>query len=159
MQTVIVSVITFVLLAGSTVAAQPEPFSFAGLSLNTTIAELKRKYPRAMVVGELVYLTAQESHDGITTIGLSGTGARRSLTVTFEQRQPGGTNTYPACEKLVSTLTERYGSPTNVIDAQEERARNRRFEWKRSTETLTLSCFRISSQPLYAERLTMTSDR
>jgi hypothetical protein len=148
----------FVLVAGPAVAAQPEPFTFAGLSGDTTIAELKQRYPQSVVVGQLVYVSARESHDSISTIGMSSTGARRNLTVTFEQRQPSGSPTYPACEKLLSTLTARYGPP-NVIEAQEERARNRRFEWKTSTESLTLGCFQLPSQPLYAERLTIASDR
>jgi hypothetical protein len=156
---VIMSVFTLVVLAGSTVATQPEPFTFAGLSPHTTSAELKQRYPRSLVNGELVYLSAQESHDSISTIGLKSAGARRHLSITFEQSQPGGRPTYPACEPLLSILTARYGSPTNVIDAQEERARNRRFEWKTSTELLALGCFRMPSQPLYAERLTITSDR
>jgi hypothetical protein len=59
---------------------------------------------------------------------------------------------------LLGVLRERNGTPANVVDAQEEQAHNRRFYWKRSRERLTLSCFRMPRQRLYAERLTIASD-
>jgi hypothetical protein len=146
------------LLAGSVLAAQPESFTFAGLNLKTTMADLKKRYPSSIALDTLVYLSDEESHDHISTIGLSSNGAARTLTITFERRRRGRA-TYPSCGQSLSRLKERYGNPANVMDAQEERVRNRRFEWNTSTESLTLSCFRIPRQPLYAERLTITSSR
>ena len=149
---------TLSLLACSVLAAQPEPFSFAGLNLKTTMAELKGRYPRSTALDTLVYLSDEESHDHIATIGLTSTGAVRTLTITFE-RQRGARATYPSCERSLSGLRERYGNPAHIVDAQEERAQNRRFQWNTSTESLTLHCFRMPRQPLYAERLTITSSR
>ena len=131
-------------------------FAFAGLSLNTTMAELKKRYPKSTALDTLVYLSDEESHDHISTVGLSSNGAARTITIAFE-RQIQGRATYPLCEQMLSRLKEQYGNPANAMDAQEERARNRRYQWKTSTESLTLNCFQLPRQPQYAERLTITS--
>ena len=131
-------------------------FDFAGLNLNTTMADLKKRYPKSTALDTLVYLSDEESHDHISTVGVSRNGPARTITIAFE-RQIQGRATYPLCEQLVSRLKARYGNPANATDAQEERARNRRFEWKTSAESLTLSCFQGPRQPRYAERLTMAS--
>ena len=145
-----------VLTASSALEAQTRAFVFAGLSLKTTLAELKQRYPQSTFLDTLVYVSEKESHDDISTIGLSSNGRMRAIAISFE-RQRSGKPTYPACDRLVAYLTKQYGTPANVIDAQEEQARNRRVEWKTSEESLTLSCFRRAQQPLYAERLTIAS--
>jgi hypothetical protein len=148
---------TMLVLAASSVSeAQTRAFVFAGLSLKTTMAELKQRYPHSTFVDTLVYVSDKESHDDISTIGLSTDSRLRTLVITFE-RQRGGRPTYPACENLVAFITNQYGRPANIVDAQEEQARNRRFEWKTSGESLTLNCFRLPQQPLSAERLTIAS--
>ena len=144
------------LLVWSVLAAQTRSFMFAGLSLKTTMADLKQRYPRSMFVDTLVYVSGKESHDGISTIGLSDNGRVRAIAITFE-RQDDNRPTYPACEKVLAVLTKQYGKTANVVDGQEEQSRNRRFAWKNSAESLTLSCFQVSQQPLYAERLTIAS--
>jgi len=138
--------------------AQTPAFVFAGLSLKTTVAELKQRYPRSTFLDTLVYVTNEESHDDISTIGLGNNGRIRTIAITFE-RQRAGRTTYPACDNLVALFTTQHGRPANIVDAQEEQSRNRRFEWKASGESLTLNCFRLPQQPLYAERLTIASGR
>jgi hypothetical protein len=147
------------LLASSVFSAQTGSFTFAGLSLKTTMAELTKRYPRSMALDTLVYLSDEDSHDDISSIGLSNNDAVRILTITFERQKRAGTPAYPTCEKLLSLLKKRYGNAANVVDAQEERAGNRRFEWTTSTESLTLSCFQMPRQPLYAERLSIAGRR
>ena len=137
-------------------AAQSRSFVFAGLSSNTTMAELKERYPRSTFVDTLVYVSEQESHDSISTIALGYNGALHTLTITFE-RQRARRLTYPTCEQIVSVITNQYGAPTNVVDAQEEQTRNRQLQWKTAGESLTLHCFRLPKQPLYAERITIVS--
>lgn len=148
---------TFALFAWSVLAAQTDSFTFAGLGLNTTMAELKQRYPKSHAVEALVRLSDEESHDHISTIGLSSNRGVRTLAITFERQQRGRKPTYPSCDSLQAPLRERYGDPASIVDTQEERARNRRFEWKTPAETLTLRCFRMPRQPLYAERLTISS--
>ena len=130
-------------------------FAFAGLSPNTTMAELKKRYPKSTALDALVYLSDEESHDHISTVGLSSNGAVRTIAIAFEQQRQGRA-TYPACEQLLARLKAQYGNPATATEAQEERARNRRFEWKTSSESLTLNCFQMPRQPQYAERLTMS---
>ena len=138
--------------------AQTPAFVFAGLSLKTTVAELKQRYPRSTFLDTLIYVSNEESHDDISTIGLGNNGRIRTIAITFE-RQRAGRTTYPACDNLVALFTTQHGRPANIVDAQEEQSRNRRFEWKASGESLTLNCFRLPQQPLYAERLTIASGR
>lgn len=59
-------------------AAQPEPFTFAGLNLKTTMADLEKRYPSSIALGTFVHLSDEESHDHISTIGLSSNGAART---------------------------------------------------------------------------------
>lgn len=146
-------------LAVTAFLAQPEPFAFAGLSLKTTIAELKTRYPRSTAVGTLIHVSNEDSHDHVSTIGLSTDGKVRTLNITFERTLPGGTVAYPMCETLLALLKERYGNPAKLVDVQEEQARNRWFEWNTSAESMILRCFRMPRQPLYAERLTISSTR
>ena len=108
-----------------------------------------------MFVDGLVYLSNEESHDGISTIGLAKDDRGATLTIMFERQ--GQKPMYPLCEKLVAKLKNGYGNPLNVIDSREERAQNRRLEWKNATGSMTLSCFAMPRQPSYAERLTITS--
>jgi len=152
------TIVAAILLCGSLAGMQPARFSFAGLDLGVTIKDLRLKYPRSQVLDEgLVYLSEKDSHDHISTIGLSGIGSGRRLQINFERRQQDSKATYPPCQKVLSGLEQRYGRPTRIVDGQEEQSRNRRFEWNTSAETLTLSCFRMPRQPLYAESITIAS--
>ena len=131
-------------------------FVFAGLSLRASLDDLRTKYPSSLVVDQRVYLSDAERHDDISTIELSGTGSQRTLKLFFERRENGDA-VYPHCETLRATLEGRYGAPGGVQDATEGQAANRRFLWNKASETLTLDCFAMPGQPLYAERMTIAS--
>jgi hypothetical protein len=115
---IIYACVTLMVLARSLVAAQTDPFSFAGLGLNTTMGDLQTRYPRSTALDTLVYVSKEESHDHISTIGVSSNGVARILSISFGREQRGGRPTYPSCEKLLAVLTGRYGTPANVVDAQ-----------------------------------------
>ena len=144
------------LLYGSIVVMQVQGFVFGGLSLRATINELRTKYPLSLVVDQRVYLSDAERHDDISTIEFSGAAGQRTLMLFFERRE-NGEAVYPRCETVRATLERRYGAPSGVQDATEEQARNRRFLWSNTSETLTLDCFAMPGQLLYAERMTMAS--
>ena len=115
------------------VVAQIDTFSFAGLSLRATMEELRVKYPRSTAIGGLIYLSDQDSYEDISTIGLSGSGSARTLTIHFE-RERNGTAAYPPARTCSPMWNGDTAGPA---------------------ETLTLSCFRMLRQPLYAERITI----
>ena len=144
-----------VFLSWCALAAQSRSFEFAGLSLGTTMAELRTRYPQSTFLDAMVYVSQEESHDDISTISLTTDSSGRTLSITFE-RQQRDTRTYPPCEKLLAVVKDRHGDPLTTVSGQEERARNRRFVWKKGAEAMTLSCFGMSRQPFYAERLTIT---
>lgn len=138
--------------------AQLASYSFAGLSPHTTMVELKARYPSSPAVGGLIHVAENESHDGVSTVAVRTEGAVKILSITFE-RAHGSERRYPLCEKMLGALAGQYGAPSNVVEAQEERARNRRYEWAALGETMTLSCFSLPRQPMYAERLVISSPR
>ena len=144
------------LLYGSIAVLQVQEFAFAGLSLRATIDELRTKYPLSLFVDQRVYLSDAERHDHISTIELSGAGGQRTLRLFFERRD-NGKAVYPRCETLRATLERRYGAPSRVQDATEEQARNRRFLWSNTSQTLMLDCFAMPGQSRYAERMTIAS--
>ena len=84
---------------------QLAPYTFAGLSPQTTMAELKTRYPRSLALNELIYLAAEESHDHVSRVALSTNGVARTLTVTFEREQPEATARTP-CAKRCCRLSE-----------------------------------------------------
>jgi hypothetical protein len=146
------------LLACCLASMQPAHFTFAGLDLSLTAKDLKAKYPRSHFVDEtLMQLRENESHDHISTIALSGSGGAKTLRIFFERTHPAGKPIYPRCDDVLGVLQKRYGRPANIVDAAEEQALNRRFEWNRSVERLTLICFRMPRQPLFASELTIAS--
>ena len=146
-----------ILIVGSVATMGVERFSFAGLSLATTLVDLKKKYARSTFVDQLMHVSDEDAHDGLGTVALGLIGGRQTLTLTFERQRRGARPSYPACAQMLSALERRYGRPAKTIDAAEEQARNRRFEWTSATESLTLSCFRMPRQPLYAERITISA--
>jgi hypothetical protein len=150
--------LTLILFVCHLAGTQVAHFSFAGLDLGLTTKDLRVKYPRSSVVGDtLVHLSDTDAHDHISSIALSGSGAAKRLRIFFERNQQTGRPIYPRCEDVLTVLQKRYGSPTNIVDAAEEQALNRRFEWNAARETLTLMCFRMPRQPLYASELNIAS--
>ena len=152
------TIIASTLFVGCVAGMQPARFSFGGLDLGMSVKDLRSRYPQSEIVDDgLVYVSEKDSHDHISTIQLSGGRPARILHIAFERRGRDGAPSYPQCANVLSALQQRYGRPASVIDAREERARNRRFDWKAPAETLTLRCFRMPREPLYAESITMES--
>jgi hypothetical protein len=140
------------LLLGAQVAGAV--FSFSGLDLNTTIAEARTRYPRSSFRDTHVSIADADLRDEVRAIDLPGTGPNRRLKLYFERTTPQG-NSYPSCDAIVSIVRKQYGEPSNVQEFDEERARNRRYVWSRSRETLSIQCFRTGRQPYSASDLTI----
>lgn len=133
-------------------------FGFAGLSLKTTVGELKKRYPKSPMVANYMYLSEIESHDHIYGIEIPANPGGR-LGLVFERPQSLGSphnGRYPACQQIVSVIQSRYGLPTRVEEFAEEKSLNRRFSWTRQGEILSLHCFRVNSTNFQAEALTIS---
>ena len=136
-----------------------ESFAFAGLSPRTTIEAVRLRYRHSLIAGRHVYVAEADSHDHIYGIGLAQDGeSSRRITIFFERRGRQR-NEYPPCEQVAAAVRKHYGEPTVVQEFSEERSKNRRLTWRRGAEDLSLLCFRMGRQPLFASELTITADR
>ena len=133
-------------------------FSFAGLGVDTTVEQLRERYPRSSMVGSYMYVVAADSHDHIYGIGFPAVAGRDRLRVGFERPDATGpvrSSRYPTCAAVRSRLEAEHGRPDRVEQFTEERALNRRYSWKGKTEVMTLHCFRMAGKTFLAEALTI----
>lgn len=145
------------LCAGNAVA---DEFAFAGLSIGTTIQELKSRYPNSLMGGNYVYVSEADSHDHIYGIEIPGPNPGGRLRLSFERSRElshDGNPQYPSCHQVLSIVQARYGTPTRVEEFAEESSWNRRLSWTKGREVLSLHCFRSRQGTLLAEALTITA--
>jgi hypothetical protein len=139
-------------------AALAAEFEFAGLTRRTTIEQLRQRYPKSSLVGSYMYVAATDSHDHIYGVEVPRPDGTGRLRLSFERPAdvpPARTARYPRCDALASALKARYGSPANVEEFSEERARNRRLSWHGPSEILALHCFRVDGKAFLAEALSV----
>jgi len=133
-------------------------FSFTGLSLVTTVEELKHRYPNSSMVGNHLYVAEADSHDHIYGIEIPGPNPGGRLRLSFERSRKLSHDAqpqYPTCEKILSILETRYGAPSRVKEFAEERSWNRRLSWEKDRELLSLHCFRMRGTDFFAEAITI----
>ena len=135
-----------------------ESFVFAGLSPRTTLEILQKRYPHSTITGGHVYVSAADSHDHIYGIDLPGGAGSPTIRIFFERRGRKR-NEYPRCGEVEAVIKRQYGDPAVVEEFEEEQARNRRLLWRRGKDDLSLLCFQMGRQPLFAAELTITSGR
>jgi hypothetical protein len=156
MRLLVALILNLSLFAGSTLA---DGFGFGGLNFKTTAEELKKRYPRSFMVGNYMYLSEAESHDHIYGIEIPGGNPGGRMRLAFERSQsPGSPHNarYPSCQKVLSMIQPRYGSPGKVEEFAEESSWNRRYSWIQEGELLALHCFRVNGKTFLAEALTIT---
>jgi len=133
-----------------------ESLSFAGLSARTTLKAVQQRYPHSTFVGNRLYVSETDARDHIYAIELYPEPPRR-IRIVFE-RNHQGRQSYPRCEQIIATIRKEHGEPASVQEFREERSKNRRLTWRRGKEDLSLLCFRMGAQPLFAAELTITTD-
>ena len=129
-------------------------FVFAGLSLNTTVEDARKRYPHSLVSGHHVYVAEIDSHDDVRAVDIPADGPNRRLRVYLERRTTRGAR-YPRCDAVLEILRKQFGAPSRVQEFDEERARDRRLTWWRGNEAMSLLCFRIGQEPFFASDLTI----
>jgi hypothetical protein len=154
----ITGLVTLAILGGAVFQVwSAETVGFAGLSRQTGIEAARKRYPHSSIVGRHVYVSDADSHDHVYGIDLSDGSSSGQLRVFFER--PGVQRpAYPPCEGLTAAIKKQYGEPSAVQEFAEEKAWNRRVIWRRDGESLSLNCFRMGRQPLFAGELTITPD-
>lgn len=149
-------------LLASAGSGYAKSFTFAGLGRQTTLEELKRRYPNSSTAGNYLYVAAADSHDHIYGIEIPGSNPAGRLRLTFERSRElsgDGHPHYPSCRRVRSIVEASYGSPAKIEEYSEERSLNRRLSWTKSGEVLSVHCFRMESGALLAEALTITTTR
>jgi hypothetical protein len=141
--------------AAASGGAAQEKFAFRGLSRDTTLEDLRTRYPESSISGRHLHVSEKDSHDHIYGISIPESDPAAPLILLFEKRGPRAA-TYPRCETVLGSLEKQYGEPARVQEFDEERARNRRFIWWRGGEALSLLCFRLGRPHFSAAELTIS---
>jgi hypothetical protein len=89
--------------------------------------------------------------DGFAAPGL--TTARAGVVPELGYQEPASIRR-DAISPPIEGCDAAYGKPSAVQEFDEERARNRRFLWRRGDEAPTFICFRFGRQPFSAAELT-----
>jgi hypothetical protein len=137
-----------------TAAVAGDVFTFGGLGLSTTVADVRRQYPRSTINDGHIRVAESDARNDIRAIDLPGTGVNRRLRIMFEREGRRGAE-YPACDQVLAPIRLAYGAPSTTQEFDEERARNRRYIWSRGGETLSLLCFRLNGTEFLASDLTI----
>lgn len=131
-------------LASSGLRAEPTPmpYGFAGLSLDTTAAQLRQRYPQDATGGSYMTLPSERSHDHIYSIQIAspdGSGQGR-LRLGFERPAVQAADgkvlspaRHPRCDQLSARLKTRYGPPAQVheyIEGDTDGYRTRILRWQ-----------------------------
>ena len=161
---------TFVLPASRVLAQSApsaQPFVFAGLSLETTRAQLRQRYPQDYSSGNTLDVAPERVQDHIRQIEIAtpdGSGRGR-LRLSFErpalvsadgrvQRATG----YPRCAEIEKRLKALFGAPTRsdeYIEGDTDGYMNRILVWERRlpqlaadqhVERLNLQCGRSKGE-------------
>jgi hypothetical protein len=146
-------ILTLVLACAASAAAAQE-FSFAGLSLRTTLEELKKRYPSSRLADHYMYVSEKDSHDHVYGVEIPRPGAAGRLRLSFEHPQQGRGERHPSCRSVADALQKRYGAPSRSRDFMEEGSKARRVSWVGAAEEMSLQCFQRNGE-FRAEALTM----
>lgn len=139
--------------------AQVQPFTFAGVGLQSDFKTVVARYPHSRPQDQYVSLDAQDIHDHISAIEVSGAGPTRRVRIAFETHPAGKRVDYPSCAAVETTLVQRYGPPQDIHHFVEEASPRADRVWRSATEELTLICFKGPGRQFLAEAVQITPRR
>jgi hypothetical protein len=145
------------LVLATLLAAQPQLFSFAGISLASDLKSVAARYPNSSPQASYISIAPKDSHDHISAIEISGSGPGRRIRIAFEMQKSDGRPTYPSCRDVEMKLTRAYGRPHQIRRFSEEASRRADRAWRSETEELVLLCFDAGRGRLYAEAVQITA--
>jgi hypothetical protein len=141
----------FYILLSCEIAIAEEPYSFSGINKNTTVEELKLRYPNTNFRHASHYkLSNQDRHDHIYSISFQ---SYRTL-VRFEDKDSTGKLIRPLCRTVFDKIYSKFKGPHIVRKFHEVRTPMHTRVWKRDNESMSLSCFELSEGKRYVERVT-----
>jgi hypothetical protein len=135
---------------------QSASFSYAGVSLESDLAQVAARYPHSTRQGDYLRLDPQDVHDHISSIEVSGSGLGRRVRIAFELQDASGRPRYPRCKEIEARLLTPFGAPKEIRRFSEEASLRADRVWQSDREELALLCFRMSEGPLLAEAVQIT---
>jgi len=141
-------------IAAAAPAFAAERFAYADISLQTTVAEARKRFPNSKVAGDHVYVADQDRRDQVSGIQVAGTRKPPLVRLSFARPRDSagrGQPQFPKCKAIEADLRARYGAPDEVKKFAGEAPPRADRIWKGARETLTLVCFAGPGGELLAE--------
>lgn len=135
-------------------------FSFGGLHLNITPAEIKANFPHSYFdeqeQGISIHINQADAKDSVNfaVIFLHKKKPHYALlpiTRHFDKPMPDAfmrktSNTNPPCEPTLHKLTKLYGKPYGPLDGREEGLLYKDYVWENKTDKMIYTCARYAAE-------------
>jgi hypothetical protein len=147
-------------IAAAVPALAAERFAYADISLQTSLAEARKRFPNSKMVGDTIEVSDRDRRDQVSGIRLAGTRKPPMVRLSFERPRDAagrGQPQFPKCKVIESDLRGRYGAPDEVRKSAEAARPRADRVWQGARETLTLVCFAGPSGELLAEAVVIAA--
>jgi hypothetical protein len=147
-------------IAAAVPALAAERFAYADISLQTSLAEARKRFPNSKMVGDTIEVSDRDRRDQVSGIQLAGTRKPPMVRLSFERPRDAagrGQPQFPKCKVIESDLRGRYGAPDEVRKSAEAARPRADRVWQGARETLTLVCFAGPSGELLAEAVVIAA--
>jgi len=136
-------------------------FRYAGITLETSMDEIKDRYPNSKFSRTTIYVDPRDSHDHIYQITISDNENNPHVRLFFQRKDmaPDGVNyslVFPRCRPVFNEIYRNYGGP-HIIQRHYAAATKMFYRiWRVGDERLQLFCHYRGDVP-YASQLGITS--
>jgi hypothetical protein len=147
-------------IAAAVPALAAERFAYADISLQTSLAEARKRFPNSKLVGDTIQVSDRDRRDQVSGIQLAGTRKPPMVRLSFERPRDAagrGQPQFPKCKVIEAALRGRYGAPDEVTMVAAATPPRADRVWKGARETLTLVCFAGPSGELLAEAVVIAA--
>ena len=131
-----------ILVATDGIATDAPSYQFAGLSAETTFAEIRDRYPRSAFSDGYARISQSDSHDHIFAISVSNQRVR----IGFQETDYESGHQFPSCDSVSLELIEANGASSETQEFYEAATLSKRIIWKSENETMVLQCFQRDEQ-------------
>jgi hypothetical protein len=147
-------------IAAAVPALAAERFAYADISLQTSIAEARKRFPNSKMVGDTIEVSDRDRRDQVSGIQLAGTRKPPRVRLSFERPRDAasrGQPQFPKCKVIEAELRGRYGAPDEVRKSAAAAPPRADRVWQGARESLTLVCFAGPSGELLAEAVVIAA--
>jgi hypothetical protein len=147
-------------IAAAVPALAAERFAYADISLQTSLAEVRKRFPNSKMAGDTIEVSDRDRRDQVSGIQLAGTRQPPRVRLSFERPRDAagrGQPQFPKCKVIEAELRGRYGAPDEVRKSAAAAPPRADRIWQGARETLTLVCFAGPSGELLAEAVVIAA--